>query len=91
MSSAWERKKTGSGRFQSGLVVIGLVLLALDLIYHKHGHFEYEEWFGFFPLFGLAACLVLVLVAYVLRAVVQRGEDYYLPQQSITVEIDRDD
>lgn len=57
-------------------IVCGL-LLAIDLVYHRHGEFEFEELFGFYGLYGFGACVVLVLVAKELRKLLSRPEDYY--------------
>ena len=55
-----------------------VILVLLDLVVHKHPHFPYEEWFGFYAVYGFIACVFLVLVArYVLRPLVKRREDYY--------------
>lgn len=55
-----------------------VLLLAIDLIYHKHAAFPWEERFGFYAVYGFVACVVLVLVAkYLLRPLVMRKEDYY--------------
>jgi hypothetical protein len=54
------------------------VLMLLDLVVHKHAHFAWEEWFGFYPVFGFVACVLLVIIAkYVLRPLVMRKENYY--------------
>ena len=53
------------------------LLLAVDPLVHKHGEFAFEEWFGFHGLFGLAAGLLVVLLASLLRAVVERPEDFH--------------
>lgn len=66
-------------------VLIGLcVLLALadvaDLlwhIYHKHGYFDAEYMPNFYGFFGLAGCIVVVLLSKHLRKAVMRDEDYY--------------
>jgi hypothetical protein len=54
-----------------------VLLLAVDPLVHKHGEFAFEEWFGFHGLFGLAAGLLVVLLARLLRAGVERPEDFY--------------
>lgn len=54
-----------------------VLLLAVDPLVHKHGEFAFEEWFGFHALFGLAAGVLVVLVARLLRVAVQRPEDYH--------------
>lgn len=55
-----------------------VLLLLVDLVYHRHTVFPWEGWFGFYAVFGFVACVVLVIVAkYVLRPMVMRDEDYY--------------
>ena len=50
----------------------------LDFVFAKHNHFDWEEWPGFYAIFGFAACVMLVLIAkYVLRPLVKREENYY--------------
>ena len=63
--------------------VICACLALLDFLFQanlfdKHAQFNWEEWFGFYPVFGFVACVVLVLISkYVLRPIVMRKEDYY--------------
>lgn len=60
-----------------GLVAACAVLLGLDLVLHRHGEHPWEGMPGFYPLYGFAACVLLVLVAKELRKLLGRGEDYY--------------
>jgi len=61
-----------------GFYTCVVLLLAVDLVYHRHAIFAWESYFGFYAVFGFVACVVLVLVAkYVLRPLVMRKEDYY--------------
>lgn len=54
------------------------VMLGIDLFYHKHAIFPWEEYFGFYAVYGFVACVILVVVAkYILRPLVMRKEDYY--------------
>ncbi len=57
--------------------MICLGLLFIDFFYHRHVIHKWEEYWGFYGLFGFAACVALVLVAKELRKVLKRGEDYY--------------
>ena len=57
--------------------MICLGLLLIDFFYHRHVIHEWEALWGFYGLFGFAACVTLVLVAKELRKVLKRGEDYY--------------
>jgi len=54
------------------------LLLVLEIFVHKHTYFAWEEWFGFYAVYGFVSCVLLVLVAkYILRPLVKREEDYY--------------
>ncbi|MEN8136542.1 MAG: hypothetical protein ABFS18_13555 [Thermodesulfobacteriota bacterium] len=65
-------------RVLSGLFGSLLLLLALEPFVDKHPYFPWEEWPGFYAIFGFAACVLLVLAAkYILRPLVKRDEDYY--------------
>jgi hypothetical protein len=60
--------------FYSALVV----LLIAEFFVHKHPHFPWEKWWGFYAVYGFVACVLLVLAAkYILRPLVKRPEDYY--------------
>ncbi len=55
-----------------------VLLLAVDLFYHKHGIFTWESSFAFYSVYGFVACVILVIIAkYVLRPLVMRKEDFY--------------
>ena len=57
---------------------ICVVLFAADFVVHKETHMPWEEWPGFYAIYGLVACVILVLVSkYILRPLVMRKEDYY--------------
>ena len=57
---------------------ICVLLFAVDLVVRKQTHMPWEEWPGFYAIFGFVACVMLVLLAkYVLRPSVKRSEDYY--------------
>jgi hypothetical protein len=57
-------------------LVCSLVVLA-DFFYEKHGHYSWENFPGFYAIFGFVSCVVLVLAATQLRKILKRGEDYY--------------
>ena len=59
------------------LVAVCLLLLATEPFYHKHGHFSWEDWFGFHAFFGFAAFMLIVWLGKQLRKLVMRDEDYY--------------
>ena len=59
------------------LYALCISLLLVDVFYSKHGHFKFEEWFGFFAFYGFISCLVIVFSAIWFRKLVKRDEDYY--------------
>jgi uncharacterized membrane protein len=59
------------------LVGVCSFLTVADLFYHKHGHFFWEEWIGFYGFYGFIACVGLVLLAKQMRKLFKRDEDYY--------------
>ena len=59
------------------LCAVCAALFVADLLVHKHAHFDFEHWFGFYGFVGFASCLALVLAAKVLRVILKRDEDYY--------------
>jgi hypothetical protein len=64
-------------RLYWGLWTVGIALVLAELFVSKHEDLAFAEWFGFYALFGFAACVALVLTAKVLRRVLRRPEDYY--------------
>lgn len=64
-------------RLYLGLWVLGGLLVALDLVVHRHAEVGFDGWFGFYGLYGFFACVTLVLAAKLLRRVLMRPEDYY--------------
>lgn len=60
------------------LFAVCAVVALIDLFpYKEHLHFGFENWPGFFSIFGFVACVFLVLAATQLRKILKRGEDYY--------------
>ena len=59
------------------LTAVCLLLVVADLVYHKHGHFDWELLFGFHGFFGFAAFAFIVLTGKQLRKILMRKEDYY--------------
>ncbi|HEX5091103.1 MAG TPA: hypothetical protein VFV84_00280 [Burkholderiales bacterium] len=60
-----------------GLWAIGLGLVLLDVIVHRHAEAGFDGLFGFYGLYGFVGIVVLVLGAKLLRRAVMRPEDYY--------------
>ena len=59
------------------IYVICAVLVALDLLFLRHGVHAWESLPGFYALYGFVGCSALVLIAKKMRQFLMRGEDYY--------------
>jgi hypothetical protein len=57
-------------------VILTLLLLA-DLVVRHHPLFGLDATFGFAAWYGFGACIVLVLFAKVLGAILKRPDSYY--------------
>lgn len=54
-----------------------LILLVIEFFTPKHGHFPWEEAYGFYAVYGFIGCVSLIFIAKGLRWLVKRKEDYY--------------
>ncbi|RMH83339.1 MAG: hypothetical protein D6681_16940 [Calditrichaeota bacterium] len=60
------------------LFVLDFLFLLFPETFHKHAHYAWENWPGFYAVYGFVSCVFLVLLAkHVLRPLVKRSEDYY--------------
>ena len=59
------------------LYVACALLVAVDLFMHRHVEHTWESLWGFYALYGFAACVSLVLLAKLLRRLLKRPEGYY--------------
>ena len=60
--------------------ILGLwlaVSLGLEIVFHRHAHFVFEQVFGFWAVFGFVGCVALCALAKLLRLLVKRPTDYY--------------
>lgn len=73
----WLDQPANVTRLYRGLWVLGTLLLAADLMVHRHAEIAFDGGFGFYGIYGFAACVALVLAAKLLRRGVMRPEDYY--------------
>lgn len=56
--------------------VCGLTIIP-DLFTHRHPHFGFDGFIGFYALFGFVTCAVLILLAKLIGRVLKVREDYY--------------
>jgi uncharacterized membrane protein len=73
----WLDEPKNRDRLWYTLIALCIVSVLADLFYHKHVHFDVENIPGMYGWWALIACIAMVLVAKVLRATVQRPENYY--------------
>lgn len=73
----WLDSSANITRLYHWLWLACLLLIATDLILHRHEEFEFASLFGFHSFYGFFACVALVLTAKQLRRVLKRDEDYY--------------
>ena len=57
------------------VICAGLVLI--DAVFHRHVIHAWENFFGFYAVFGFVACVLLVLAATEMRKVLMRKDNYY--------------
>jgi len=78
---------------------ICLLLVILDFIIHRHIYLSFEEIPTFYALYGFVACVVLVVLAKLMRLVLMRPEHYYderldenqQPDEDISSNVDSND
>ena len=65
--------------FYVGLATVALAEIVLPLILHgDHSHFWFESFPAWGSLYGLASCVVIIVVSKILGKVwLMRREDYY--------------
>ncbi|MEM0895496.1 MAG: hypothetical protein AAGJ79_01330 [Verrucomicrobiota bacterium] len=82
-TSGWFDKPGNVQKVLFGLFGACGFFVAVDVVFwitgfDKHPYFRWEQWPGFYAVYGFVACVLLVLVSkHVLRPLVMRSEDYY--------------
>lgn len=70
-------------RIVYGLFAVCILVVLADFLFFleqfdKHALYEWENWPGFYAVYGFVACVLLVLISkYILRPLIKRDEDYY--------------
>ena len=54
-----------------------IILVALDFVVHRHIYVDFEKIPTFYALYGFVACVLLVVLAKLMRLVLMRDETYY--------------
>jgi hypothetical protein len=75
------RLRVGEGArrksLRRSLLALPALSLAAELAVHLHPRFAFEAVFGFAAWLGLAACIVLVVVAGAVARLLGRPDDYH--------------
>lgn len=80
--SEWLDNPQNVTRIVHALYFACALLFVADFLYHKHSHFEFENWVGFYGWFGFLSYMFIVLSAKQLRKVLHRKETYYDADES---------
>ena len=72
-----QRGKSTADRVFYALVAVCIALAVADFMFHKHTHFDFENWPLFYALVGFVSYVSLVFTAKGLRKILMRPEDYY--------------
>ena len=64
-------------RLLRGFYIICAILFVADFFVHRHVVHPWEDFPGFYALYGFIACVLLVVVAKEMRKVLMRKENYY--------------
>jgi hypothetical protein len=59
------------------LYIVCALTVVPDLFVHRHPHFGFDGFVGFYALFGFAACAVLILFSKLVGRVLKVNEDHY--------------
>lgn len=75
--SGWFDKKENLVLFLRIFYASLVVLLVLDLFVAKHPYFGFDGTPSFSAAYGFISCVLLVLIAKVLRVLLMREENHY--------------
>jgi membrane protein YdbS with pleckstrin-like domain len=64
-------------RLLYALYSVCALLLAVEFLYQRHTQHDWDSWPGFYAGYGFVGCVLLVLIAKLLRRLLKRPEDYY--------------
>ena len=57
-------------------IICGLTIVP-DFFTHRHAHFGFDYFFGFYALLGFVSCAVLILFSKLVGLMLKVKEDYY--------------
>ena len=64
-------------KFTYFIIIICILLLIGEFVFHRHGETKIEDYLFFPAIFGFIAFLFIVFAGILLRYIAMRKEDYY--------------
>ena len=64
-------------RLLTGFYTICALLIVADFVIHRHIALAWEKIPAFYAIYGFVACVLLVVLAKLMRKVIMREENYY--------------
>lgn len=77
---AWVDSPARVRRVVRALLIVCTILFVIDLFYHRHAYFGFEQSRGFYAISGFFAFAGIVILAGQLRRLIRRDEAYYSPE-----------
>lgn len=74
---SWLYRPENRKKLWWGFALVLVATVLAQLAYPLHGHFGFDEWFGFNALFGFASCAAMVVLAKALGFLLKRPDTYY--------------
>ena len=65
------------GKTNTSMLFVCIIFLILELIGHRHGETSIEDILFFPAIFGFFSCVMIFVIAIILRKLLMKDEDYY--------------
>ena len=65
------------GKINTLILFLCIIFLILELIGHRYGETSIEDILFFPAIFGFLSCLIIFVIAIILRSLLMKDEDYY--------------
>ena len=65
------------GKINTSVLFLCIIFLIFELIGHRHGETSIEDVLFFPAIFGFFSCLIIFVIAIILRSLLMKDEDYY--------------
>ena len=65
------------GKINTSVLFLCIIFLIFELIGHRHGETSIEDVLFFPAIFGFFSCVIIFVIAIILRSLLMKDEDYY--------------